>query len=220
MVGGSLRLDISVQAMRDFFPDFSLSLSAAKQGIEAIWQGRVQPIQSTEQLAEALDDIHCERPVWVRAGGEVCHHPNCAYGHTRHDWLDGVSDPFVSFGLEVRYGGGNRHPKVFVRSPVLQPLKTRHLFSDGSICPYAPWEDVWLWGRDTVVDYMGHAVVWLIKWIVWDQAGVWIGSELSHDQGFLVRTIERNQQCWCGSGMKYKKCHLVQDQLKLRSSSR
>ena len=110
------------------------------------------------------------------------------------------------------------HPKVFVRSPVLQPHKARHLFRDGSICPFAPWENVWLWSRDTVVDYMGHAVVWLIKWIVWDQTGVWIGPEMSHAPGFLLKTIQRNQQCWCGSGLKYKKCHLAQDQLRLRSS--
>ncbi|HEX5081580.1 MAG TPA: hypothetical protein VFY40_06015, partial [Blastocatellia bacterium] len=64
-----------------------------------------------------------------------------------------MDDPFVSFELEVRCGGGKRHPKVFVRRPVLPPHKTRHLFGDGSICPYAPWENVWLWDRDTVVDY-------------------------------------------------------------------
>lgn len=218
MVGDSSRLGVSVRAMRDYFPDFSLSLRATEREREAVWKGRVQPIQMTEQLAELLDDIHCERPVWVRAGGEVRHHPDCALGHTRYDWFDNVGDPFVSFDLEVRYGGGRRHPKVFVRSPVLPLHKARHLFSDGSICPYAPWENVWLWARDTVVDYMGHAVVWLIKWIVWDQAGVWIGPEMSHAPGFLVKAIERNQQCWCGSGLKYKKCHLAQDQLRLRSS--
>ncbi|MBS1789619.1 MAG: hypothetical protein JST85_17980 [Acidobacteria bacterium] len=190
MIGGSLRLDVSVQAMRDFSPNFSLSLSAAEQGIEAIWQGRVQPIQSTGRLAELLDDIHYERPVWVQAGGEICHHPNCSYEHTRHDWLDSVGDPFVIFDLEVGYSGGKRHPKVFVRSPAMPPHKIRRLFGDGSICPYAPWENVWLWDRDTVVNYMGHAVVWLIKWIVWDQAAVWIEPELSHYQGFLVRTLD------------------------------
>ncbi|NLD99011.1 MAG: methionine aminopeptidase, partial [Fibrobacter sp.] len=24
--------------------------------------------------------------------------------------------------------------------------------------------------------------------------------------------IERNDPCWCGSGKKYKKCHLIEDQ--------
>ncbi len=26
---------------------------------------------------------------------------------------------------------------------------------------------------------------------------------------------KRNELCWCGSGLKYKKCHLEQDQLYL-----
>ncbi|MBL8172475.1 MAG: SEC-C domain-containing protein [Acidobacteria bacterium] len=37
---------------------------------------------------------------------------------------------------------------------------------------------------------------------------------MSHDKSFLSRTIGRNNQCWCGSGLKYKKCHLIQDQMK------
>jgi uncharacterized protein YecA (UPF0149 family) len=25
--------------------------------------------------------------------------------------------------------------------------------------------------------------------------------------------LERNDQCWCGSGKKYKKCHMTDDEL-------
>lgn len=31
------------------------------------------------------------------------------------------------------------------------------------------------------------------------------------------RTLGRNDDCWCGSGRKYKKCHLEDDDKKLRS---
>jgi hypothetical protein len=31
------------------------------------------------------------------------------------------------------------------------------------------------------------------------------------------RNIGRNDDCWCGSGKKYKRCHLEEDERKLRS---
>ena len=31
------------------------------------------------------------------------------------------------------------------------------------------------------------------------------------------RNLGRNDDCWCGSGRKYKKCHLEEDERKLRS---
>jgi len=216
MADDSSRLDVSVQAMREYFPEFSLSLPTAGQRGEAVWKGQVQPIRTMDHLADLLDDIHRERPVWVQMGGEVSHHPACTSAHEHNGWVDKLTDPFVSFDLELRYGGGRKHPKAFVRRPVLQESKARHLFNDGSICPYAPWKGVWLWDQNTIVDYAGHAVVWLIKWILWDQASVWIGPEINHDRRFLVQAIGRNQQCWCGSGRKYKVCHLEQDQLAMR----
>ncbi len=59
------RLEVSVEAMRHYFPNFSQSIR--KIGIEnvSVWQGSVQPIQSSEQLIELLDDIHNERSVRV-----------------------------------------------------------------------------------------------------------------------------------------------------------
>lgn len=29
-----------------------------------------------------------------------------------------------------------------------------------------------------------------------------------------TRNLGRNELCWCGSGMKYKKCHLASDEQK------
>ena len=28
------------------------------------------------------------------------------------------------------------------------------------------------------------------------------------------RNLQRNELCWCGSGRKYKKCHLLEDEKK------
>jgi len=33
----------------------------------------------------------------------------------------------------------------------------------------------------------------------------------SRDEQVPERYPARNELCWCGSGMKYKKCHLAQD---------
>jgi uncharacterized protein YecA (UPF0149 family) len=41
---------------------------------------------------------------------------------------------------------------------------------------------------------------------------------ISEDQPAPTRTLGRNEPCWCGSGKKYKKCHLEED-AKKRSKS-
>ena len=33
-----------------------------------------------------------------------------------------------------------------------------------------------------------------------------------------VRNLGRNEVCWCGSGKKYKKCHLLEDEKKANMS--
>lgn len=30
----------------------------------------------------------------------------------------------------------------------------------------------------------------------------------------------RNEACWCGSGVKYKRCHMASDQSRLRARTR
>ena len=35
----------------------------------------------------------------------------------------------------------------------------------------------------------------------------------------VQRDLQRNEPCWCGSGRKYKKCHLQEDENKARRNS-
>jgi len=219
MTNASPRLQASIEGMRDYYPALSPSIVETEVGRHAVWVGRVQPVRTTNKLEDLLDDIHCERPFYILPGGEVLHHPACAVTHTHHGWSEKLSDPHSIYELEVRYSGGKRHPKVYVRDPVIPDGKRRHMFGNGSICPYAPWQQVWRWEEHTVVDYMGHTLGWLIKWTVWNQAGVWIGPELDHDPRFLLRTVGPNKPCWCGSGEKYKKCHRTEDESKARARS-
>jgi SEC-C motif len=212
MSDGTPRLDISIEGMRDYYPLFSLSVTTTGIEREAIWTGRVQPIRTIEMLEELLDDIHNERPYYILPDGEVLHHPSCTATHKQHGWTEKLINPHVVYELEVRYGGRQAHPKAYVRDPLLPEDNRPHTFNDGSICPYAPWNQVWLWEEHSVVDYMGHTLGWLIKWTVWEQVKTWIGPEMSHDPRFLLRTVGPNKQCWCGSGTKYKKCHRFQDE--------
>lgn len=198
--------------MRDYYPAFSLSIVEKEAEKHAVWTGKVQPIRTTDSLEELLDDIHHERRYYILPGGEVLHHPECMASHEQHDWAKHLTNPHPVFELEVRYGGGKRHPRAYVRDTVLPEKNVPHTFGDGAICPYAPWHQAWLWEEHTVVDFMGHILGWLIKRTVWDQIGIWIGPEVSHDSRYLLRTIGPNKQCWCGSGEKYKKCHRGSDE--------
>jgi hypothetical protein len=214
MLHESSRLEASIEEMRKYYPALSLSVSAKDNPEKAIWSGRVQPIRTRDGLDQLLEDIHHERPYYIVPGGEVLHHPECAAPHTQNAWVEKLSRPFAVYEVDIKYLGGNSHPAAYVRDPVIPEAKRWHMFGDGSICPYAPWADIWRWNEHTVVDFMGHVLGWLIKWTVRDQAGVWLGLEISHDPAFLLRNIGRNNQCWCGSGKKYKKCHREPDEVR------
>lgn len=207
------RLEASIEAMRAYFPEFSLSGSPIGTGPVAVWKGWVQPLQSAEDVEKVLDDIYHERPVMMRAGGVVEHRPDCLIEHCRHGWMERVTTPSVKYKLEVQYDGGKAHPRAYVRSPAVPFFERRkHHFNDGALCAYPPWLGLWQWQRDTVVNFMSHAVEWLVKWTVWRQAGVWLGPEMGHEPCFLLREIRPDQECHCGSGNQYGLCHRPGDQ--------
>ena len=199
--------------MRIFYPQLSLSGLPIGTGRVAVWKGAVQPIQTLSHLEYLLDDLACDRSVQVLPGGGVEHLNQCRAVHVEHQWMEEITNPFVRFTLRVEYGGGAIHPRAYVIEPDYPNLKWRHRFSDGAICPYAPWEKVWLWDKHTVVDFMDSVVIWLIKSIVWFQAHVWTGAERSHDADYLLGRIEHKAPCWCGSGKHYAHCHRFRDQV-------
>lgn len=211
------RLDASIEAMREYFPKFSLAGLPLGTGPVAVWKGKVQPIQSTDWLEELLDDIYHERPVLMRAGGQIEHRPDCNVRHCHHDWMDKLPNPFVKYRLKVKYSGDAAHPRAYVRDPVVPFLRRRkHHLSDGALCAYPPWQGVWQWKRDTVVEFMAHATEWLVKWTVWEQTSVWIGPEMGHERGLLLREIGSKQECHCGSGKQYQDCHRPEDDALVR----
>lgn len=214
MTNDGLRLDASVAQMKTWYPRFSLSGSPIGTGPVAIWKGAVQPIRSLLNLEPLLDDLFHDRPIEVLPGGTVQHLANCRATHKDHDWMEEITNPCVTYKLEVRYRGGPPHPRAYVLDPPLLKSK-KHMLGDGAICAYAPWEKAWSWQQDTVVDFIDHVLIWLVKTTVWLQAGVWLGEERRHDTAYLLNTIRPDAQCWCSSGAQYQNCHRSKDRLEL-----
>jgi hypothetical protein len=207
------RLEASIEAMREYFPEFSISGSPIGTGPVAVWKGKVRPLPTAEHLEEILDDLCHGRSVVMLAGGVIAHNPDCVIEHCRHGWMERVTNPSVEYKIEVQYGGGEAHPTAYVRDPVVPHSKRKkHHYLDGSLCAYPAWFDVWRWDRDTVVDFMAHAAEWLVKWTVWGQASVWLGPEKGHDRHLLLREISPDQQCHCRSGKSYGACHRPEDE--------
>ncbi|MGH9928260.1 MAG: SEC-C metal-binding domain-containing protein [Pyrinomonadaceae bacterium] len=212
------RLESSISAMKLSYPQFSLAGAPIGTGPVPIWKGWVQPIQNRESLEQLLDDVYHNRRVQILPGGEVQHLAECEADHTDHEWMEDIINPYVRYKLELQYRGDSTHPRARVLDPFLPRSKWKHTLGDGAICPYAPWEGVWFWKDHTVVDFMDHVLIWLVKSTVWSQARVWLGEERGHDREYLLEAIKPANQCWCGSGRRYDDCHRNKDHMSVVGS--
>lgn len=197
--------------MKTNYPSFTVGGLPLGTGPEAVWKGWVQPICNLENLELLLSDLSNNHAVRVELGGEVTHNPDCRHEHESLPWLKKLKKPDAAYRLKVIYGGGAQHPQAFIIEPLTLRKNTMHTFTNGAICCYPPWKNVWNWQDNTVADFMDRVMIWLIKHTVWQQTGAWLGSEMPHDTAFLYRTISPFQQCWCGSGNLYGACHLKSD---------
>lgn len=209
------RLEASIQMMTKVYGQFAYETDCEKNCGRGIWRGSVQPIKVTGAQTELLDDLFHDRAVYV-VGDEVRHLPSCTSTHCRHDWMDKASQLTRRFDLAVSYDGGIALPRCHVVHPVIPLEKRRHMWSDGAICAFLASERVWSWNRDTVASFLPHVFIWLVKWMVFDQTAVWIGSEHCSDPVYHLQHIGLRDPCWCGRGLPYRKCHYRQDLAALR----
>lgn len=194
------------------YPNLSLAIQPTAGGEMAVWRGVVEPIRSLAGLDAILDDVAHERLVRV-VSGEIRHHPECQAVHCHHGWMEPLVYWRIRFELEARYDGGAGDPRCWVRwPPVVKLDKARHVWRDGSICPFLS-SDGWDPERDDVVDFMGHVAIWLLKWTLWDQTGVWIGKERGSNAAYHLSAIRLDDPCWCRSGLPYRACHLRSDRI-------
>lgn len=124
-----------------------------------------------------------------------------------------MGDLRTPFEVTITYSGARDHPRCWVVSPSIPPEKRRHMWGDCSICPFLASDDTWVWDRDTVADYVAHISVWLVTWLVFDRTGEWIVGEHSGTPQYHLAVVKPNDQCWCRSGRRYRKCHMREDQI-------
>lgn len=196
--------------MRVFCPDLVYEPDATTEG--GCWTGELRPLHSLENLPELLDDIHHHRAVYTAWRGELRHLATCRAEHNHPDWLDRLRTEQLlrPFLIRVYYSGGQNHPQCWVDG--INPQNARHLWGDGSLCPFMASEDGWVWTYHTVADFIGHISLWLVSWMIWQQTGIWISGEHESTPGYHLSQIRANAQCWCRSGKKYRKCHMYADQ--------
>lgn len=210
------RLQHSIDAMKTEYPGFNVAYEAGELGDVAVWRGVVQPVKELTSLSAVLEDLEAERPVRV-VQGEVMHHPDCNVAHSVHALSGRLIYWRTRFELRVRYDGGLGDPRCWVITPPIPHNQRRHVWPDGSICAFMSSE-AWDVGQNDVVDFMGHAAIWLLKWNLYSQTGVWLGREHQGTPDYHLKMLAADDNCWCRSGRRYARCHRESDQRIVRDS--
>lgn len=202
----------NVDAMFREFPEFTYQEGLSDSGILGTWRGKVQPIQNLDEVMLLLDDLAHNRAVY-RVRDNLQHLPECKEKHCEHAWMNANLDLTKQFDLRITYSGNEALPKCYVLAPLIPQEKRKHMWADGAICAFLASEGIWQWRAHTVTDFLPHVFVWLIKWVVFDATGVWIGAQHDSSPLYHLRIVDRDDPCWCGSGRLYRKCHRIQDQI-------
>ena len=205
------RLDKSVGDMAAFCPNFSYAPDIS--GVGGSWTGTIAPLASLDRLNDLLDDLHHRRAVFTVANATLRHLPGCTTDHCEHEWMNRVRSDELrrEFTTRVYYSGTHEDPRCWVEG--IDQTNGRHMWTDGSICPFMSSTAAWDWRTDTIADFLGHVSIWLVSWMVFQQTGIWIVGEHGNTPGYHLAHIRPSELCWCRSGRKYRKCHLQQDQI-------
>ena len=129
-----------------------------------------------------------------------------------------------------------REPRVYDAAGRFPHEANRHFYPDGQCCLWLPPESRWdATDPEGLVRFLEEVAVFLDRQLVYEAEGkgTWPGAQRGHsgdgyvefvqellggDQQLLVvlapifahhSDIGRNSRCPCGSGLKYKKCHLA-----------
>lgn len=193
----------------------SLKFISEPDSKKLVWEGWVQPIRSVESLSAILDDLENDRAVSISGDGEISHDPQCAIEHSEHRLFNRIVSPTRFFKIRVEDFGDNRLPLTRVLEPKITQDSRRHTWGTDEICGFAPWKYPWDPIKSSMVGFIDHMMIWLVKWNVFAETKEWIGSETSHDKNFLMKTIRPAEPCYCGSGRNYEICHRPDDGVSL-----
>jgi hypothetical protein len=203
------RLAQSRKAMLEF-SNFLYEEIPGQRGPIGVWTGRVRPLQSIDGLRLLLDDLAHDRAVFFR-GSELHHLDTCTADHCGHGWPPDPAQLLREFELKVMWTGDQIVPRAFVLSPPIPPDKRPHMWGDGAVCAFLASDGVWMWHTNTVADFLPHVLIWLVKWMVFDQTALWIGSQHGNTPQYHLERVSAKAPCWCGRGLQYRKCHRPAD---------
>jgi hypothetical protein len=180
------------------------------------WDGVLQPLSDCCELGFILEDLRMDRTVLVSAG-KLLHDPRCNAVHRPIACLDELRPADARLKVQVLAYAPKRHPQAFGISPEISKRRfpfQQHINADGSICPYSASEIELPWHGQTVPTFLDYTAIWAAKHHVWEATGAdenatWLGSVAPHSPDEVLRAVGRNNPCPCGSGLKFKRCHLA-----------
>ncbi len=173
------------QALATWYPGFRETRLA--RGL--VWVGSLRPLPGEPRvnwsvlgaLARGLvvnigvdgsiepgDGHRDDLPANVRAAGQI------GEMSLTHEVAVGYLEP----------GGG--FPKIFSLRPAISAIlypDHPHLYLDDSLCVLFPQDGDWVYGRETIADYLDQTSMWLVKHAVWKLTGTWIGAAVMHRAG-------------------------------------
>ena len=181
-----------------------------KETVAPVWVGSITPLALPSDALAVISSLAEDRYVQVHINGRVDVDPEDLAEKTLDLPID-EKELRRTFFLLARHEGPPSHPKVFMTIPQLPGL-CPHVFGDSSLCPLLPSLGAWSWDGHSLVNYLDHIAIWLVKFSVWDATqkatgyGVWIGREALHHR-ILLSATPPNAQCYCGSGLRFEQCH-------------
>ncbi len=148
--------------------------------------------------------------------------------------IKGPANVPYSVALSIKFPDTypNTLPKVFDPIGRFPPDLDRHVLSDGSFCLWLPIDlPLNLERGNTIVDFLDHVALFLERQLIYEVTGLWPGKAWAHGtEAFIdyigehlggselieifgavlsgIIKVGRNDRCLCGSGKKYKHCHL------------
>jgi hypothetical protein len=185
------------------------------------WEVIVEPIPIPKELPLILADLDRDSWVDIEPGGRIRHHSGCHAEHVLKPELENLNLTNEAFLIELTYREPPAQPYARCLIPNWSKLtlpEHTHFYNNGIgdiICPLFPPDDDWQWRKNTAVDYMIYVAIWLLKTTIWMSVkdkfgrGVWIGSWANHSLEAILR-VHPEQKCPCGSGRKFKQCHMHQ----------
>jgi len=209
-------LEANTQTVANSYPQFQTAAPPVGSTATRAWKGVIAPLKGSEELGYILDDLANGAVVLVQAG-TLSHDPSCRRTHQRPGYLESLKAVDSSFAISLLVFPPKHHPKAFCLTPEITkrifPLHP-HLHADNAVCSYQPNDRVLPWDDTTVTVFLNYTSIWLAKHIVWQQTGanqnaIWIGPAAGHTIQEILRDVGRNDPCPCGSGAKFKNCHLT-----------